>query len=99
MAFLGLKYFMVPWRGVGAGKWLPAAEPRASTFLVLQPCLSSSWDLWLGFQVLGLVCENKLGYLSSFGLHLPNSPGLELNFLCNAWKCQCWDGSPSEPCA
>lgn len=50
--------------------------------------------------IFGWVCrcwalcgENRLGYSSRFGVHLPNSPSLELNFLCSAGKCQCWDGS------
>lgn len=75
------------WRGRGwevAGKWLPAAEPRASTVLVLQPCLSSSWDLRLGFQGLGLVWGKQAVILVQLAPSQFPRPGIKL-------PVQCWE--------
>lgn len=95
MAFLGLKCFMVPWRGggEGAGKGLPASFQEQAHSLCSSHAPAPAGIFGWVSRCWGWCGENRLGSLSSFGLNLRSSPGLELNFPCNAGKCQCWDGS------
>lgn len=78
-------------KGLGSG-FLQQSQEQAHSLCSSHAPAPAGIFGWVS-RCWGWCVENRLGSLSSFGLNLPSSPGLELNFPCNAGKCQCWGGS------